>query len=369
MQYIQTSSDSYLEKVYHALIEKYEEKELEVDIEVNFAEDSAFDVLKAFLYEPNIYKLDKKEILNFGTAIFGLITDIKENESAENIQDILECTFEFIDGYEEDNNTQVKLYTVLYNIFRQNEKYRYDVFMKLLAHCEKTGCLVVLKTNMLIIDQISRQWTITLNDKINLYQKVVDALHKLDLQLEAYELMLKTVELLGEDEDLITSHKTFVTGTIKSALQHPKIVQFERLYNLPAVQAQKEENKLLYIFTYENLEEYNKWERDNKQYLTNLNIDSQVCRNKMMYLSFCSSAMKDNVLSYDQLVQIVGIKREEIEDWIIDAIVNNIIDARLDQEREQIVINTFTQRTTNLKERLDKTMTDFDSVLKIIRPK
>jgi hypothetical protein len=222
---------------------------------------------------------------------------------------------------------------------------------------------------MLIIDQISKHWATSLNDRIIMYQKVVNALRKLDLQLEAYELMLKTIELLGDDLELITSHKTFVTDTINIALQHPKIVQFERLYSLPPVKSQKEDNKLLHIFTYENLEEYNRWEIDNKQYLTSQKIDSQVYRNKMMYLSFCSSAMKDNVLSYDQLVQIVGIKREEIEDWIIDAIVNNIIDARLDQENEQIVINTFTQRTTNLKERLDKTMTNFDSVLKIIRPK
>jgi hypothetical protein len=134
MQYIQTSSDSYLVKVYNALAEKYLSKDIKIDIEVNFAEDSAFDVFKAFAYEPNIYKLDKKDILNYGIAIFGLITDIKDNESTENIYDTLETAFEFIDGYESDNSTQVKLYTVLYNIFKQNEKYRYDVFMKLLAH-------------------------------------------------------------------------------------------------------------------------------------------------------------------------------------------------------------------------------------------
>lgn len=208
-----------------------------------------------------------------------------------------------------------------------------------------------------------------------MYKKAVELLSNLDDQLASYELMLKTLELFGNDKKMISSHKDFIEKTITLALQHPKISQFGDLYNLPAVRTQREEKtdekliELLHIFTYENLDEYTKWESTNKKYLESANIDPQVCRNKITYLSFCSQAMKDNVITYDELAKIVGIKREEIEDWIIDAIVNNIIDARIDQENEKIIINTFTQRSTNLKERLDKTMEDFSVVLQLIRPK
>lgn len=193
-------------------------------------------------------------------------------------------------------------------------------------------------------------------------------------QLAAYDLMLKTITLLGKDKELVTDNRDFIIKAITLALEHPKIVQFEHLNNIPAVKAIKEAKteeklcELLNIFTHETIEEYNTWESENKKYLDIIKIDSKVLRNKIMYLSFCSLAMKDNVISYDKLAEIVGIQREEIEEWLIDAIVNEIIDARIDQEREEVMINTFTQRSANLKERLDKTSVDFETVLENIQP-
>lgn len=288
---------------------------------------------------------------------------------------MIKLAFEFINGYTSDKNTQVKLFTVLFNLFRRDEWYRYCVFSQLLDYWDENDCAVVIKKNLQIIDELSKHWNITIEERINLYKKAVDLFFKLDEHLSAYELMHITIGLFDEDKKLIEENRDFVTRTITLALQHPKIAQFEDLYNLPAVRVQREEKKdeklleLLHIFTYENLEEYNKWESVNKKYLEQYNIDTQVCKNKIMYLSFCSQAMKDRKISYDSLSKIVGISRDEIEDWIVDAIVNEIIDARLDQENEQIVINSFKQRTTNLKERLAKATEAFSAVMDYIKPK
>jgi len=192
-------------------------------------------------------------------------------------------------------------------------------------------------------------------------------------KLIAYELMLKALILLGDNKDQITKNKDLIIRTSKLALEHPKITQFEYLYNTPAIKALKEEKieekleELLHIFTYDTLDEYNKWESTNKKYLDDSSLDAQVLKNKIMYLSFCSLAMNDNVITFDKLAEIVDIKRDEIEEWVVDAVVNDIIDARIDQDNEQVIINTFTQRTTNLKDRINKTTSDFDSVLSKIR--
>jgi hypothetical protein len=205
-----------------------------------------------------------------------------------------------------------------------------------------------------------------------MYKKAIELFKSFEEPLLAYELMLKTIELFGEDPTLISKNKQFITDTIILALQHPKIAQFEKLYNTPAVKLQIEENsseklfELLHIFTHKELKDYNEWEQKNKTFLDGSSIDAEVCRNKIMYLSFCSLAMKDNVISYSELCKIVGISKDQIEDWIIDAITNNIIDARIDQEREEIVINTFTQRTTNLRERLDTVASNFIDVVQFL---
>jgi hypothetical protein len=73
-------------------------------------------------------------VLNYGVVIFSLITDIKDNATERDMNNTLSVAFEFIDGFTADKNTQVKLYTILYNIFKQNERYRYHVFVKLLDY-------------------------------------------------------------------------------------------------------------------------------------------------------------------------------------------------------------------------------------------
>lgn len=295
--------------------------------------------------------------------------------------EVLELAFNFIEGYTQDQNTQIKLYTILYNVFRPTERYRYDVFMRLLQFWEHNKCADVIKNNLESIDEITKKWDISIHERIEMYKKAIDLFVASDEKLAAYQLLIKTLKLLGDDTELIMANQFLVTQAITIGLQHPKVAQFDVLYNLPAVKAQKEAKtneklfELLHIFTFEDLAEYTKWESNNKQFLESQNIESNVCRHKMMYLSFCSQAMKDNVISYDNLAKIMGVNRDEIEDWVIDAIVNKIIDARLDQDNESIVINSFTQRNMdkaeweNLKGKLDKTKDDFQVVLQLIRPK
>lgn len=73
-------------------------------------------------------------IFNYGIVIFSLITDVKDKQKGENMQEMLTLAFDFIHGYKEDKNTQVKLYTVLYNIFKKTEWYRYIVFISFLDY-------------------------------------------------------------------------------------------------------------------------------------------------------------------------------------------------------------------------------------------
>ena len=373
MQYIQTSDDSYLEFVIDHLANIYEERGLNFDLETaNFGEFSSEGQFSALVGVSDIHKLDKKEILNYSVAIFGLLTDIKDNGNKEVMGRSLTAAFEFIEGYTADKGTQIKMFTVLYNIFQLNERYRHDVFIRLLSFWEANDCIFIIKNNLLIIDQISKIWEISNEERIALYNQVITHLIEED-KLIAYELMLKALILLGDNKDQITKNKDLIIRTSKLALEHPKITQFEYLYNTPAIKALKEEKieekleELLHIFTYDTLDEYNKWESTNKKYLDDSSLDAQVLKNKIMYLSFCSLAMNDNVITFDKLAEIVDIKRDEIEEWVVDAVVNDIIDARIDQDNEQVIINTFTQRTTNLKDRINKTTSDFDSVLSKIR--
>jgi hypothetical protein len=310
----------------------------------------------------------------------------------------LDEAFKFIDNFTADKSTQIKLYTVLYNIFSPGQ-HRYEVFMKLMHFCDQNDSIVVLKKNLPIIDQISKNWGISNEQRIELYKKAIEFFHKLDDQPASYELMLKTIELFGEETALIDSNQDFVVETIVLALQHPNIAHYSDLNELPAVSILKKKNshpkllELLHIFSNETLKEYEQWEKSNQSTLAEYKISPETSKNKMLNLSLSNLVTKENVISYADLSSLIGVEQNKIEDWIIDAIVNGIFDARLDQEKEQVIMNTIkgnkftfsrnsalsgsnfsivgnsSQKTGALKEKLEKTSNDFGEVLKVIRPK
>lgn len=62
---------------------------------------------------------------------------------------------------------------------------------------------------------------------------------------------------------------------------------------------------------------------------------------KKSYLQICSLATLENSnFDYNQLAQLLAIKQEDVEDWAIEAIANKIIDARIDQLNERIIIKS-----------------------------
>ena len=78
----------------------------------------------------------------------------------------------------------------------------------------------------------------------------------------------------------------------------------------------------------------------------------------MQYLSLCSLAAEKQILKYGEIATALGIKEDQVEEWVIDAIENqrapssrqtNLIDVRLDQIECEVKVLQFTQRSVDDK--------------------
>lgn len=268
--------------------------------------------------------------MNYGIVIFGLITDIKEYKNASDVEEALNLTFQYIDSYSQDLNTQVKLYTILYNIFREKEKYRYTVLMKLFDFWDQQNWAAVIKKNVDIIDQISANWPIKNEERIQMYKKGVELMASINEYISAYKLMLKAVEIIGNSKQLIKDNQDFVKQTVVQAFHRPEIAQFDVLFNLPAVQA---------LIPDEEIEGYEQWVTISKSFMDSTGAESERY-NKLIYLIFCAHSFIDKKISYDEIAKLVNISKDDVEDFITDAIIGNILDARIDQENECLIVNS-----------------------------
>jgi translation initiation factor 3 subunit M len=60
---------------------------------------------------------------------------------------------------------------------------------------------------------------------------------------------------------------------------------------------------------------------------------------KKQYIEICQ--LKDGqTLTFDELSKMLNINKDEVEEWIIEAISNGILDCKIDQLEDVIVVNT-----------------------------
>ena len=63
---------------------------------------------------------------------------------------------------------------------------------------------------------------------------------------------------------------------------------------------------------------------------------------KKQYIDVCS--IKSDRVSLKDLSKLLDIKEDDIEEWVIEAMSNDIIDAKIDQVSEQVIIKTSQMR-------------------------
>ena len=75
---------------------------------------------------------------------------------------------------------------------------------------------------------------------------------------------------------------------------------------------------------------------------------------KKQYVQICSLNLENSNHRYEDLAQILNIKKDDVEQWSIEAIAAGIIDAKIDQVKEEIVIKShiMNQEFKAIKERL-----------------
>ena len=71
---------------------------------------------------------------------------------------------------------------------------------------------------------------------------------------------------------------------------------------------------------------------------------------KKSYVQICTLQTEKTNFAYSELAKLLNIDEDEIENWAIDAIHNKIIDAKIDQHNEEIVIKSHMLRELKKKE-------------------
>ena len=95
---------------------------------------------------------------------------------------------------------------------------------------------------------------------------------------------------------------------------------------------------MLSIFVSENIESYKSFSAANASYMQQLGLKEEECIFKMRLLSLASLGAAAQEIPYSLIAKTLQLDEAEVESWVIIAISEGVLEAKMDQLKRVITI-------------------------------
>ncbi|XP_062225062.1 uncharacterized protein LOC133923809 [Phragmites australis] len=161
---------------------------------------------------------------------------------------------------------------------------------------------------------------------------------------------LATFKGSDDDSDTIGDAKEEAVAAIIEFVKSPTLFQCD-LLNMPAIaQLEKDEKyqlvyELLKIFLTQRLDSYLEFQTANATLLKDYGLVHEECITKMRLMSLLDlSSRCSGDIPYSAITDVLRINDDEVEYWIVKAITYKILDCKVDQLNQTVVVSRHTER-------------------------
>ena len=108
------------------------------------------------------------------------------------------------------------------------------------------------------------------------------------------------------------------------------------------------------LFTSTDSKQFETKVKSFQKLMTEEKLEMEDVIRKKQYVQICSLKLENSNHKYEELAAILNISKDDVEQWAIEAIAGDIIDAKIDQINEEIIIKShiMNQEWKAIKERL-----------------
>lgn len=250
-------------------------------------------------------------------------------------------------------------YRVIANIFNMlspESALRLTVFEALLALASVNGDMDFLEMALKSLPTWLAQWNVSIEQKSECLSRVAEALQATDCRLghvdKAYEFELLHLGFLSAEPSLSKELRhTAAEKAIANVLRLPKLFEMEELLQVPVTMelGQAPVLALLKVFVSGTRADLEQWltSGDGCSTLQRLSLDENDLRHKMRLLdlaSLCAQSVSAEV-SYQDIAQVLDVKVDEVESWVIDVIRAGLVSGKLSQVSQSFRVYRSTYRT------------------------
>lgn len=132
------------------------------------------------------------------------------------------------------------------------------------------------------------------------------------------------------------------------AIKAKSVINFEELLALKAIKTlmtkDKELTEFFTLFIKTDARDFKGQLQKYAKIMATEQITEEEAITKKSYLQICTLSTQTSNFKYSELSKLLNIAEDDIEEWAIEAIHNQIMDAKIDQFREEIVIKSHIMR-------------------------
>eukprot|EP00245_Coleochaete_scutata_P006937 TRINITY_DN21784_c0_g1_i1.p1 TRINITY_DN21784_c0_g1~~TRINITY_DN21784_c0_g1_i1.p1 ORF type:complete len:415 (+),score=92.54 TRINITY_DN21784_c0_g1_i1:62-1306(+) len=250
---------------------------------------------------------------------------------------------------------RLKLLFNLYNTLRSPYG-KYQTYMRALSFTVAAKSTDLIIPSFKRLDSFLKDWNLGIDDQRALYLAVTNILRdSKSSSKDAFAYLLKYLATFagGEDQRALADPQVRENAAKAAVdfIKTPDLYQCD-LLEMKAVRQLENDPKfgvvfqLLSIFLTGRLDNYLALYSNQGSILKSFGLVHEDCMSKMRLLSLASLASESasREIPYAQIQDTLKIDADDVELWVVKAIAAKLLEARMDQMREVVIVSRCTQR-------------------------
>ncbi|KAG5399270.1 hypothetical protein IGI04_021084 [Brassica rapa subsp. trilocularis] len=288
-------------------------------------------------------KMSEKDLECTYTIICSLV---KNSNSPEDVLEMVKAISSKVVQQPNDKaSLRLKILFNLYNLL-DHPYARFQVYMKSLTLAVEGKVTEYVVPSFKKIDNFLKEWNVDTKDQRELFLAIANVLREnKSLVNESLKFLTKYLATFSnEDAQVLGEAKEEAVRAVIEFVKASSIFQCD-LLDLPAVAQLEKDTKyapvyqLLKIFLTQRLNAYSEFKAANSECLQSYGLVDEDCVTKMRLLSLVDLASDESgKIPYTSIKDTLQVKEEEVELWIVKAITAKLIDCKMDQMNQVVIV-------------------------------
>ncbi|KAJ4707280.1 Eukaryotic translation initiation factor 3 subunit M [Melia azedarach] len=323
-------------------------------------------------------KVSDKDLECIFTVICNLVT---KPESLDEVHEMAKLISGKITQQPTDKPAlRLKILFNLYNLL-ENPYSRFFVYMKALNLAVNGKVAEHIIPSLKKIDSFLKEWNVEIKDKRELFLGVANVLKESkSSSKDSFKFLTKYLATFSdEDAHTMGEAKEEAVRTIIEFVKASDMFQCD-LLDMPAIGQLEKDAKhasiyqLLKIFLTQRLDSYLEFEAANSTLLKSYGLvhEDSVAKMRLMSLvDLCSN--ESGQVPYALIKDTLRINDDEVEKWVVKAITAKLIDCKMDQMNQAVIVSRYTERVfgqqqwQNLRAKLSTWRANISNVINTIQ--